>query len=109
MKLEYVHLPLGQEVTGLSGYYIPCKEEKLKHDGKEVLYVIGTSTVESACCGGGTCGYAIVPGYIVSWQKKKNDAGLPVSTVEPVADESDRREIGKTIRERENVRNIDFW
>ncbi|OGO03232.1 MAG: hypothetical protein A2Y59_04975 [Chloroflexi bacterium RBG_13_52_14] len=109
MKQEYTHLPLGQEVTGLSGYYIPCKEVRLKHNGKEVLYVIGTSTVESSCCGGGTCGYAIVPGYILSWQIKKNDAGLPVSSVEPVEDETGKREIGKAIRDTENVRNIDFW
>ena len=109
MKQDYTHLPLGEEVRGLSGFYIPCKEERLKYNGKEVLYVIGSSTVESACCGGGTCGYAIVPGYIAKWKVKKNKAGLPISEVEPIEDEVARREIGKTIRVTENIGNIDFW
>ncbi len=110
MKQEYTHLPLGEEVRGLSGFYIPCKEERLKYDGKEVLYVIGTSTLESSCCGGGgTCGYAVVPGFISKWKSKQNKAGLLVSEVEPVEDEAARRELTKTIRETENIRNIDFW
>ena len=110
MKQDYTHLPLNEEVRGLAGFYIPCKEVRLKYNGKEVLYVIGTSTLESTCCGGGgTCGYAVVPGFILAWQKKKNKAGLPVSEVETVADESARLEIGKAIRETENIGNIDFW
>lgn len=109
MKLEYAHLPLNEEVRGLSGFYIPCKEVRLKYDEREILYIIGTSTVESACCGGGSCGYAIVPGFVVNWQKKKNKDGLPVSDIEPVDDDAAKREIAKTIRDTENVRNIDFW
>ena len=110
MKQEYAHLPLNEEVRGLSGYYIPTEEVRLKYNGKEVLYVIGSSTLESSCCGGGgTYGYAVVPGFIQSWQKKRNKTGLPVSEVEPIADEAARREIAKTIRETENIRNIDFW
>jgi hypothetical protein len=109
MKLDYAHLPLNEEVRGLSGFYIPCKEVRLKYDGREVLYIIGTSTVESACCGGGSCGYAIVPGFVVSWQKKKNKDGLPVSEVEPIDDDAVKQAIAKTIRDTENVRNIDFW
>jgi len=83
---------------------------RLKYNGKEVLYVIGSSTLDSTCCGGGgSCGYAVVPGYVLKWQKKKNKDGLPVSEVEPVADEATRRAIGRTIRETENIGNIDFW
>ena len=109
MKQEYTHLPLGEEVRGLSGFYVPCKEERLKYNGKEVLYVMGTSTLDSACCGGGTCGYALVPGFVAKWKSKKNKEGLPVSEVEPIEDEAARREIGKTISDTESIRNIDFW
>jgi len=110
MKQEYAHLPLNEEVRGLAGFYVPCKEVRLKYNGKEVLYVIGSSTLDSTCCGGGgTCGYAVVPGFILSWQKKKNQTGLPVSEVETIADESAKVEISKTIRATENISNIDFW
>ncbi|MFC2058642.1 hypothetical protein ACFLTS_03230 [Chloroflexota bacterium] len=110
MLSEYVHLELGQEVNALAGYYIPLKELRLKHDGKEFLCVLGTSTVDASCCGNfNNCAYAIVPGYVVAWQNKKNKAGLPVSEVEPVIDEEAKREIAKSVREIENVGLIDFW
>jgi hypothetical protein len=112
MKLEYAHLPLNEEVRGLSGFYIPSKEVRLKYNGKEVLYVIGISTLDSSCCGVssvGFCSYAVVPGFVLSWQNKKNKDGLPLSEVEPIDDEAAKRAITKTIRETESVGNIDFW
>jgi hypothetical protein len=107
--MEYVHLEIGEDVHALAGYYTPLKELRLPHNGREVLCVIGMSCVESACCGGGTCSYATVPGYIMSWKESKNESGLPVSQVEPVADDAAKRAIAKTIKETENIFNIDFW
>jgi hypothetical protein len=94
----------------LSGLYIPYKEVRLKYDGKELLYIIGSSTLESSCCGGGgSCGYAVVPGYILKWQRGKNKNGLPISEVEPIDSDAAKRAIAKTIRDTESVGNIDFW
>ena len=109
MSTEYLHLEIGGDVLGLAGYYTPLKEFKLQHNGREVLVVIGMSNIESACCGGGSCGYAIVPGYVVTWKEGKNEPGLPVSQVEPIEDETTMREIAKTVRETEYIFNIDFW
>ena len=107
--MEYVHLEMGQDITALAGYYTPIKELRLKYDGKEVLCVIGTSTVESSCCGGGICGYAIVPGFIVNWKSKTNEDGLAVSEIETIDDKDIQIEITKTIRETEHIQNISFW
>ena len=109
--LEYVHQPLGEEVTALAGYYAINKELRLKHDGREVLCMIGICQVESSCCGQRSFQYAIVPGYLVSWKGTKNDAGLPVSEVEPISDEAARRAVAATIEETEVVfrPNIEFW
>jgi hypothetical protein len=107
--MEYVHLELGEDLQGLAGYYTPLKELRLETNGREVLCVIGMSVVESACCGGGTFGYATVPGYILSWKERTNDNGLAVSRVEPVTDEMVKREVSTKIREGENIFNIDFW
>jgi len=109
MKLEYVHQELGKDVTALAGYYTPLNEHRLEHNGKEVLCVTGLGVIESSCCGTGGCVYAIVPGYIVSWKFKENDAGLPISEVEPVADKAVRQEIAAILRERECVGNVEFW
>ena len=109
MAQDNVHLELGEEVHVLAGYYAPTKELRLKHNGKEVLCVIGTACVESHCCGGRSGSYAIVPGFIESWKCSVNEHGLPVSRVEPIEDEAVRREIRDEIRATEFVWNIDFW
>jgi hypothetical protein len=105
MKVEYVHTELDKEVNALAGYYTPLEEHRLEHNGKEVLCVTGVSVIESSCCGTGGCAYAIVPGYII----KENQAGLPVSEVETVADKVARKEITAILNKRECVGNIDFW
>ncbi|MCK4963733.1 MAG: hypothetical protein KAS54_01525 [Dehalococcoidia bacterium] len=111
MKMEYVHQELGKDVNALAGYYTPMNELRLEHDGKEVLCITGLGVIESSCCGTGGCAYAIVPGYIVNWKFKENEAGLPVSEVESVADKEARREISAILQERECVgnQNVEFW
>ena len=110
--VEYVHLPLGEDVLAFAGYYTPEEEVRLPFQGREVLYVTGHVAVESACHGG-TCEpqnywYGSVQGYVVRWQHDRNDAGLPVSEVEPIRDRDTRRELEEIISSRDAVSRIDF-
>ena len=108
--IKYTHLELDKDVEiGIAGYYTPQQEVRLKYNGREVLYVIGKAVVESSCCGTGSWQYAIVPGYIVSWQNTKNEAGLPVSEVEPILDEEARDNIRRIIETNEDASPIGFW
>jgi len=109
MKVKYTHLELNKDISCVAGFYTPQKEVRLKYDNREVLYVIGRAVLESACCGVGNWGYALVPGYIVNWQNEANEAGLPVSEVETIADEATRDNIRKIIKEEENISQIEFW
>ena len=108
-KLEYAHLKINEDVTSISGYYTPQKEIRLRHDGREVLYVVGRAVVEASCCGVANWMYVLVPGYILNWQNRTNEAGLPVSEVEPVSDKSAREGISQAIRKVEPVTQIEFW
>ena len=110
MANEYTHLKLGEDyATGIAGYYTPEKEARLKCNDREVLYVIGQAVIESSCCGVGSWGYALVPGYIVNWQNKTSEAGLPVSEVEPISDEAARNSIKQIIQTSEGISRIGFW
>ena len=109
MASEYVHLEIDKEVETFAGFYAPRKEVRLKHNGREVLYVIGQSVVEASCCGTGSFGYAIVPGYLLDWKSKRSESGLPVSEVEPLSDEGVKRDMARLIQENEGITNIDFW
>ncbi len=93
------------------GAYFPRKEARLEYNGREVLYVAGMAVAQYsyACCGPIAWDYAIVPGYIVKWQYKTSEAGLPVSEVEPVSDRVARDSIRRLVREKEPFCHIEFW
>lgn len=109
MASEYTHLELDKEVETFAGFYALRKEVRLKSNGRELLYVIGQGVVESSCCGTGSFGYAIVPGYLLAWKSKRSENGLPISEVEPLSDEGAKRDIVRLIQENEGITNIDFW
>ena len=113
---SYTHLELGQDVEiSIGGYYIPEKESRLKYNGREVLAVIGQAVVTSSCAGiddqcvAGSWRYAIVPGYIVSWQNTRNETGLPVSETEPISDQGAQQDIRRILENKEGASIIGFW
>lgn len=108
--MKYTHLELDKEQRALAGYYVPLKEVRLDHNGRQILYMVGQVVIDAACCNAGSgFAYVIVPGYIVNWQKEKNQSGLPVSEVESITDEAARRAVRKLIRETERISHIEFW
>ncbi len=108
-KLEYTHLKLNEDITTIAGYYSPLKEVRLQYSDRDVLYVVGQAVIESSCCGIGSWGYVLVPGYIINWQHRTNETGLPVSEVESISDRIARDAISRTIKEAESIPLIEFW
>ncbi len=109
MTSKYVHQKLEEEVSFPAGYYIPQKEERLKYDGREALYVVGYVMVEASCCGTANWSYALVPGFIVNWHSETDEHGLPVSEVEVISDDKVRQDIREAIQKAEKVSSVEFW
>jgi hypothetical protein len=66
--------------------------------------------MEAACCNiADDWVYALVPGYIVEWQKDVNEEGEKISIVEPVRTDREKADIRKAILEREGYVPVDFW
>jgi hypothetical protein len=109
---EYTHLPLGKDVPAFAGYYMPEKEVRIPFHGREILYVIGQVVVETSCqeitCTTGSSYYAMVPGYILKWQYRRNEDGLPKSKIEAITDFKTKKEIEHLIQEREAVTRVEF-
>lgn len=108
MPKDYVH-DLNSEIRSISGWYSFHREEKISHQGKEFLYLVGVGVVETSCCGVGGCAYVLVPGAVLHWKTRTNEAGLWVSQVEPVRDPSLQRELARIITEKETVSQVQFW
>jgi hypothetical protein len=106
---RYTHLKLNQDIEAVAGHYTPRKEVRLKHNGREVLYIVSEAVVDSACCGSTDFTSVLVPGYIVRWQAELNRDGLPVSEVEPITDKAAQGKIRKLIQATEPVSQIEFW
>lgn len=108
MAKEYVHQELNQEITAIGGHYALVKEVRLPFRGREVLYLVGYGIFDTTCCGVGGCTYALVPGFILDWKSKTNRDGLAVSRVEPIRDETTRKEVRRLIKGTETVQQVRF-
>ena len=46
---------------------------------------------------------------MLNWESKKNDDGMSVSEVEPIADSQTKQEIATFLRDKECAGSIEFW
>ena len=108
MIQEYVHQELNREITAIGGHYLLVKEVRLPYHRREVLYLIGHAAFDTACCGVGGCAYGLVPGFILSWKKKRTGDGLAVSLVEPIHDNDVQEQVRRLIERDEGVHQVSF-
>jgi hypothetical protein len=95
-------------VNALSGYYTAVDEKKVPYNGREALCLIGEYVTHGYCCGRSESSYAQVAGYIVNWKSKVDALGMPISEVEPITDEKDRRDLADIIKQSEFVLILEF-
>jgi hypothetical protein len=105
---EFVHPVIGEAVMTAGGHYVLSKEMRLSYHNKNVLVFVGYGVVDSSCCGVSGCAYALVPGFVSQWKYKKNKDNLPVSRVESIRNEADRKKIRRLIQEKEMVHQVNF-
>ena len=48
MVTEFIHPELGQVIESYGGYYVPQKEEVLRYNERNVLYVLGYACIETS-------------------------------------------------------------
>jgi hypothetical protein len=106
---DYTHQLLDKQYGGISGYYTPRKEVRLNYQSRQVLYIVGHAVVESSCCGSGNWDYVLVPGFVVDWNYRRSQSGLMTSSVQPIAQVQDVKELTSIIQASENTDCITFW
>jgi len=106
--IEFIHPVLNEEVRAIGGHYKMDREDTLVFNGKDVLYLIGYAVVDTSCCGATGCGYAVVPGYIVSLHAKRTSDDHSISLIEPM-EEQFYQEITRILRIQEGVNQVHFY
>ena len=110
MIIEYTHPDLGEEVTARAGYYVPLEEGNLAYGDRDVIYIFGQACIDNSCCStGGSWGYIQVPGFLVTKHIRGGGTPTPVSEVELVEDEDDRRNIKKALLEQHPGVQVEIW
>ena len=93
---EHIHVTCGTEINLMSVIFKVTDEGCLAYGNRNLLYIEGLTTIGSACCGMIECRVIYVPGFVVSWHDKiDNASGNPVSKVEPVTDPSILEDVRK--------------
>ncbi len=105
---EFVHPQLNREVDAVSGHYVLTEERRLTLDEGQVLYFLGCATIDTACCGPGGCGYALVAGWIVEYAGRRAEDGRPVSRILVIEDPGLQAEIRRRILALEHVFQVLF-
>jgi hypothetical protein len=108
MARPFVHT-INEEFRSISGWYALFKEDTIDYDGKRILFLLGEGAADSACCGSGTCRYALVPGTVLDWKNSTDDQGRPISLVDPIIDPAIKEYVKRHIIETEGVPQVQFW
>ncbi|MFO8101998.1 MAG: hypothetical protein R6U37_07535 [Dehalococcoidia bacterium] len=110
MARDYVHLAHQGEEIGWEIRSYSASESTFEYKGREVLLV----EVEAGGCSFCDGSYAHnltganVEGYVLRWQYRQNEEGMPVSEIEPVRDEAERKEIAGVLKPRYSLSQINF-
>ena len=95
---EHTHVAYGTEITLMSVIFTVTAEGCLAYGNRNLLYIEGLTIVGSACCGMIECRIIHVPGFVVSWHYKiDNASGNPLSKVEPIHDPSTLKDVKKLL------------
>lgn len=108
LLLDHIHLRLNCEIKAIGGEYSFLKEGTVRLQKKTILYYVGCAVLNSTCCGtGGVC-FARVPGVVYDLKYKTDDAGAPISLVEPINDKTFQKKIRRILQETEMVHQVEF-
>lgn len=105
---DYPHPRISEQVDAVSGHYMLTDEKRLAVADGQVLYFTGYAVVDTACCGPGGCGYAVVAGKIIGHAYRRSADGRAVSRVVPIDDPGLQAEIGRRIMATDHVSQVLF-
>jgi hypothetical protein len=104
----YEHLPLNVPMEmGTASYWI-ASEDRVPFNDREVLCIVRDTDCITSCCGASQGFRSVgVLGYIAEWHVETRNE-LPVSNVEPIADDEERKELTRVLQHKYRVAQVEF-
>ena len=107
-RATYLPESFGSEIVAPSGYYQPIEEAVVDHDGRRLLYVLGSACIDASCCGIGSWQYARVEGYLVESDRPRGEDDRDRTEIDTIEDDSDRRAIIRLLLDKHPGVRIEF-
>lgn len=107
-RVTYTREDFGAEIVAPSGYYQPVEEVWIEHDGRSLLYVLGTACIEASCCGVGSWNYVRVEGFLAPGADAQDLAAQGAVDVETVEGVSARAALNRLLLQKYPTARIEF-
>lgn len=107
-RTRYAREDLGSELAAPSGYYQPLEEAVLDHNGKRLLYVLGTACIDASCCGVGSWEYLRVEGYVVDADSSWSQGDGTYLEIDTIEDSGEKAAIGKLLLDEHPGARVEF-
>jgi len=110
MSRDYVHLAEQGEEVGWDIRFYQATESTIDCNRRTVLLV----EVEAGGCSFCDGSYAQhlsginIEGYVIRWQYRRNEAGLPVSEIEPIRESAEQKAVIRALKGRYTSAQINF-
>ncbi len=108
VRARYVPEEFGNEVEAPSGYYQPLEEAFLDHDGKRLLYIVGSACIDASCCGISSWKYLRVEGYVVGNDAPPSENAGTYLEVDTIDSESEKTAIRRLLLDKHPGVRIEF-
>ncbi len=110
MGQVYAHLPQNEDI-GFQGRSYSASEGLADYKGRKVLYVYVDAADITFCDRSHASHLASinVKGYVTRWRYGAGEGGEPLSEIEPITDEEDRRAVTGILRSALNVTSVYFF
>ena len=106
--MRYVHIPDGSDAHDGNGVRASWRECRIRYDSRDVLYLVTDAVVDTVCCGDRVFHYATVLGFVEAWKVETDQAGLPVSFVNPIEDSAVRERIAALLEQENPEMQVSF-
>lgn len=111
MGRDYVHLVKQGQEFGWEIRSYSASERTFEYNGRTVL-LVEVEASDCTFCDGSVAQNltgANIEGYVLRWQYRENDDGLPVSEVESIADRTEQKGIAEMLKSRYSRSQLNFW
>jgi hypothetical protein len=107
MKIDFTLPVIGEEQRAIGGGYTAQEQVIVSFKNRSILYILGSISMDTSCCGSRSWNYIQVIGYLLNTPPKNNETGSPLK-VDTIEDPNEKITLQKILAEKYPGARIEF-